>query len=622
MHKLSPLPIFSCIILITLMACTAKPPTPKPVVLKSQSTPQVYLAREALTTDIEYVLEDFYAYQSIAQYSKDDIAIRDAYLTRKRAPSVFLLEKRQEKLAALARQERADEFFAEYNNLPEKDRTNDLRCYHDALMVSYSKTISSLAAEKIATGEKLSAACKKLVLASIVSGNLNEQDLWRQIWTAIANNELSYARDIATRMGYTLQTGSAPDGTRIGNAGALANIITPHARNQTAANSKLSEYQATGLLKADEIEFAYGVLAMSHAKDLNMSQALRDYQRTTGRFLTEEQWSWYARAALRLRDWYSLNQAISAMPEKLQNNEAWLYWRARALQNLGQGDLSPVLYEKASQSGRNFYALLAMEELGKPVTTSLKTHASTEEIQRVAQNMDIRHAITLFYASQQTGSREIRLAASKQFRYAVRNFSESELLAAAYIAQSQNYYEMAIYAAERTNQLLNYPMRYPLHFQDAIVNASTQYGIDPAWTYGIIRQESRFMTGARSSAGAQGVMQIMPATGRLIAKKLGWEDYDLNDDETSIQMGAAYLSDNQHSLGSEILATAGYNAGPGRARQWRAHVPLEGAIYAETIPFNETRDYVKKVMANATYYESLLGRSGSLKARLGTVPAK
>jgi soluble lytic murein transglycosylase len=139
-----------------------------------------------------------------------------------------------------------------------------------------------------------------------------------------------------------------------------------------------------------------------------------------------------------------------------------------------------------------------------------------------------------------------------------------------------------------------------------------------------MRQESRFITNAKSSVGASGLMQLMPATARWVAKKIGLNDFHqgkVNDTETNLLLGTSYMRLVLEDLDNHpVLASAAYNAGPGRARKWRADRPLEGAIYAETIPFNETRDYVKKVMSNAVYYSALFeGKPQSIKGRLGMV---
>jgi len=143
--------------------------------------------------------------------------------------------------------------------------------------------------------------------------------------------------------------------------------------------------------------------------------------------------------------------------------------------------------------------------------------------------------------------------------------------------------------------------------------------------YGLTRQESRFIANAKSSSGAQGLMQLMPATARWVAQKIGLQINPTRviDVDTNVTLGTRYLKLVFDDLGHPLMASAAYNAGPGRARRWRDVKPLEGAIYAESIPFSETRDYVKKVMANTVWYATLFeGKTVSLKNRLGVIPAK
>ena len=157
--------------------------------------------------------------------------------------------------------------------------------------------------------------------------------------------------------------------------------------------------------------------------------------------------------------------------------------------------------------------------------------------------------------------------------------------------------------------------------------AAKKQALDDAWVYGLMRQESRFITNAKSTVGASGLMQLMPATARWVAKKIGLKDYhhgQVNNTEVNLLLGTTYMRMVLESLDNHpVLASAAYNAGPGRARKWQDVKPLEGAIYAESIPFSETRDYVKKVMSNAVYYSAQFnGQPDSLKARLGTVGAR
>ena len=165
--------------------------------------------------------------------------------------------------------------------------------------------------------------------------------------------------------------------------------------------------------------------------------------------------------------------------------------------------------------------------------------------------------------------------------------------------------------------------RFPLPFRREIVAAARDVGLDAAYMFGLIRQESRFQVTVRSSVGAAGLMQVMPATAQWTARKLGMSDYTpdmITDRDTNLRLGAGYLKLIMDDLdGSQAMAAAAYNAGPGRPRKWREGARLETAAWAENVPFNETRDYVKKVLYNAVMYGHVLhGKSLSIKNRLGS----
>jgi soluble lytic murein transglycosylase len=173
-------------------------------------------------------------------------------------------------------------------------------------------------------------------------------------------------------------------------------------------------------------------------------------------------------------------------------------------------------------------------------------------------------------------------------------------------------------------------LRFLSPHRNELRNILQQHELDEAWVYGLIRQESRFIADIKSHAGAAGLMQLMPATAEWVAKQLGIQDFRQSiivDVNTNLRLGTYYLKHVLSTLDNQpLLASAAYNAGPGRARRWRDSIrPLEGAIYAETIPFNETRDYVKKVLKNSMYYAKVLDHghdAPTLKERLGVVAAK
>jgi soluble lytic murein transglycosylase len=169
-------------------------------------------------------------------------------------------------------------------------------------------------------------------------------------------------------------------------------------------------------------------------------------------------------------------------------------------------------------------------------------------------------------------------------------------------------------------------LRYLTPYRDIVEKQAKIEGLDAAWVYGLMRQESRFVNEARSGVGARGLMQLMPSTAKWVARKLGWKRFDLNDVNqvsNNVALGSRYLREIWTGLGrSQVLATAGYNAGPGRARNWQTDSTLEAAVYIENIPFSETRDYVKKVMANASHYAHTFGSNASLKTRIAAIPAR
>jgi len=202
--------------------------------------------------------------------------------------------------------------------------------------------------------------------------------------------------------------------------------------------------------------------------------------------------------------------------------------------------------------------------------------------------------------------------------------ADRQLLAAADLACQREVWDRCINTSERTRAVIDFDQRFPMPHRDAVMRRTAQIGLDPAYVYGLIRQESRFIMDARSHVGASGLMQVMPATAKWTAKKIGLVNFTPNqitDRDTNIAIGTGYLKLVLDDFaGSLPMAAAAYNAGPGRPRNWRNGPILDAAIWAENVPFAETRDYVKKVLSNTTNYAAILsGQPQSLKARLGSV---
>jgi len=341
--------------------------------------------------------------------------------------------------------------------------------------------------------------------------------------------------------------------------------------------------------------------------------------------LSDETLAWQVRAALRgtPTDWRSVRTAIDAMSEKERADSTWVYWSARADQALADpgadGDPQRAQATGALESlsaEMSFYGKLAAEDLGRPLRLPARPSALTAvERDAAARTPGLARALHMVAIG-------LRSEGVREWNFTLRGMDDRQLLAAAQLACDRQVWDRCINTSDRTRGEVDVAQRFPTPFRDAVVAQSKRTGVDPAYVYGLIRQESRFVMDARSHAGASGLMQIMPATARWTAKRLGvpYGPGMINDRDTNLRLGTGYLKLLLDDFeGSQALAAAAYNAGPGRPRRWRNGPELEPAMWAETIPFTETRDYVKKVLSNAAYYGAILGEETpvSLRARLG-----
>ncbi|HNH36544.1 MAG TPA: transglycosylase SLT domain-containing protein, partial [Rhodocyclaceae bacterium] len=346
-------------------------------------------------------------------------------------------------------------------------------------------------------------------------------------------------------------------------------------------------------------------------------EAFAWYEKAGGLPLPEELHAWRVRAALRNQDWAGVRRSIEQMTASQSAEPTWTYWYARSLSAQGQREEARALFQRIAGQA-SFYGNLADEELGRAISVPPRAlPPSREEMAAAAATPGLRRALALFRL-------DMRVEAVKEWNWTLRGMDDRQLLAAAELARGQDIYDRAINTADRTQAQHDFGLRYLAPFREKVEPKARELALDNGWVYGLMRQESRFILQARSSAGAQGLMQLMPATAKWVARKIGLAGFQpgrVTDMDTNVTLGTHYMKMVLESLDNHpVLASAAYNAGPGRARKWRAARPLEGAIYAETIPFNETRDYVKKVMSNAVYYAALFEeRPQSLKTRLGII---
>lgn len=380
------------------------------------------------------------------------------------------------------------------------------------------------------------------------------------------------------------------------------------------------------MLTPEEHHWTWAVIGKQAAQKLqdNASSYFAKVRKDSD--LNDDLLMWKIRAALRQGQWGQVLSATEALSADSRNDPAWVYWRARALSATATSDGQKQDAQqllRAIASVKGFYEQLALEELGQTITVPERPAPPTPlEKSQAFANPGLQRAL---YAIQLG----LRAEGNREWNYSTNlhtpgGMNDRDLLAAADLACQRQVWDRCINTSDRTKAVIDFDQRFPMPLREIVLRRSQAIGMDPAYVYGLIRQESRFVMDARSHVGASGLMQVMPATAKWTAKKIGMTGFtpeQISDKETNVAIGTGYLKLVLDDFaGSMPMAAAAYNAGPGRPRNWRNGPMLEAAIWAENIPFQETRDYVKKVLSNTTNYAAIItGKPQSLKARLGSV---
>ncbi len=479
------------------------------------------------------------------------------------------------------------------------------------------------------TARDLPSACDPLF--SFLGDRLTLEDRVLRLRLALDAGNLRLAREVDSRLppeqrmdaGALAQAAKhakqilAEPAERRGQREAALYALTAVAKNDPAEAAALWEPHQARFSEAEQ-RYGWGQIAL-HAARKHDPRAL-DWFARSGPAQSDLQAQWRARAYLRAGRWLEVFNAIEAMTPELREEQVWRYWKARALKAMNAGYPANVLFAKLSQE-ISYYGLLATEELPPRVESRPMDHrVSPDDLEAAQKHPGLKRSLLL----REYGDNANALA---EWSFALKGMNDRQLLAAAELALREKWHDRAIVTASQTREIHSLDLRFISPFRDLASAYARENGLDEAWVYGLMRQESRFVDHARSVVGARGLMQIMPGTAKWIAKQLGLSrnaHAKVGEPETNIRFGTYYLKRIYDSLSqSPVLASAGYNAGPLRARKWQADTALEGAVYVESIPFSETRDYVKKVLANATYYRTRFGgQARPLKDRLGVIPPR
>ena len=309
-------------------------------------------------------------------------------------------------------------------------------------------------------------------------------------------------------------------------------------------------------------------------------------------------------AALQGGDWTWVLQIVEALPAKEQQQEQWRYWRARALSQLGRTDEAKEILLSLSEQ-RSYYGFLAAKRLGNRPKL---VHVALQTEQGLTEKMALRPGLQ---RARELHTLNRPMPARQEWNLALRDAEPDELRAAARLAQTWEWPSQSIITLAKLRHWNDLELRFPLAHREAIAGQARNHGIDSAWIYAILRQESAFISDARSSAGARGLMQLMPKTAKQVARELKHSPLKLDDlfrPEVNIRLGTGYLNKIYRQLWENpVLATAAYNAGPRRVKSWLPDQPQASDIWIETIPFHETREYLKRVLAYTVIYNYRLG---------------
>ena len=513
---------------------------------------------------------------------------------------------RNDWLLVLGRRKDWSRFDAEYAKFVLDDDTQ-VKCYALLSRLSQGENPTKVgidAQSVLIDPHYFGQACQELVPSLVGAGGMSP-------------SEAKAIGRAASEMGFDTMS------RRLGGDDPIADVVKSAKTDPAKAYKDFS--QTASRYSKENQAVAWGVIGQFLAKklDSNADDAYR-LQQNLGynELLSAESQEWKVRSGLRAKDWALVKNAIEGMnPAVRSRDPAWAYWYGRALKADGQNDKARENYELIADQF-NFYGQLAREELGRPNHAPVRTRVTEQEIDAMANRKGFIRAERLY-------AMNLRFEGNREWNWELRNMSDKQLLASAEFAKRINLYDRVVNTADRTKQEHDFNLRYPTPYRDELSPIARQIDLNLAWAYGLIRQESRFIMNASSTVGASGLMQVMPNTAKYVAKKIGMTSYtndQLGDTSTNLTLGSNYLNMVLLDLdGSWVLASAAYNAGPGRSKQWREKLtsPTEGAIFAETIPFNETRAYVKNVLANATYYSSVIpGQTQSLKQRLGVIAPK
>ena len=533
-------------------------------------------------------------------------------------------------LAYLADQQRWSEFIQNY----QASDNVALECQFQWANYQASQSVQALAEAKRlwSTGETLPKECDALLTALLASNVMTPELIWQRFQLALEKDNIALATHIQRLMTKDFQ-GIADVWLQVHKNPALitqSNFLQPVMGQLFAhgvlrmAKSSLENAIAVwdnnkatvnpALEIAQKVERGLG-LALARQRDSRAFDRLNLVLNPD-----EETREWKIRAALLEQNWQHVNSALTSLTTQERQQPKWQYWQARALAQIGDTTNSQALFDKLALD-RSFYGFMAADLLNKPYQAIDKpVLLPSNELDALSNETDFKVAKELSFFQR---DQEVK----RQWSFATKKMTKQRLMVAAKLAQAWQWDQLAIITMVQADYWDDLALRFPVTYSSQVISNASVQQLEPALVFGLMRQESMLDKNAQSPVGARGLMQIMPDTGRQIARKLNepWQSASsLFDPDTNIKYGTFYYKQLLDRFnGNFALAAAAYNAGPNRVDKWLPSGKFMPAdVWIETIPFKETRKYVTSVLSYTLIYSQRLQQNTlKIKNFLPDVPS-
>ena len=581
-----------------------------------------------------YILHGYLEYESLKNrvVSAPAAEIRRFLAENSQAPTSDYIRKKW--LRALAKRRDWPTFIKEYQDIEGEPELQCLRLSH-LLKTSEQQAVLMAEAEQLwLTGKQLPSDCDPVFSAWNKAGHMTADKVWARIRLAMEARNLRLAGDLARYLDSServwvrrwqdmhrdpvreLQKISYPVETPVARMVVRHGIVRLAYRDPEEAMIQWHLLKGKHQFFGEDDNYVMRHIGILAAQD-QLPQALVWLSEVSADPADETLHLWRVKTALRAGKWEIAKRFIAGLSEEQQRDSRWRYWSARIQEATGNRSEARSLYQGLARD-RSYYGFLSADRVDTDYSMQhVSIEATPEEIGTMLARPGIQMAQELYQMGQVTDAR-------RQWAWTTRRMNNRELAVAAVIARQWGWHDRAILTVAKSDHLDDLELRFPLLYRDMIETNASDLGIDPSWVYGVVRQESAFVVDARSSAGALGLMQLMPATGRLTGRKINIpirNNRAILNIENNLRLGASYLKEVLgRNKGNQVLATASYNAGPNRVSSWLPESDMDADIWVELIPYNETRDYVKNVMSYTTVYDHRLGsRPVRLRERMRVI---